>query len=555
MTAGAPTRNPNREMDMTPITTRSRARRAVAAASALAIGLLGAAGLAGTASADPLTGADIGHIDPARAGLAATSVVVHKYEKNDANGEAGNTGAQTGVDLGAAPGGALPIAGANFTITPVLDGGAELDLLSNAGWKRASEAQAAFVASTATFTDADFTLGTAGTPVATNASGIATFGSLDFGLYLVREVSPLPAGVISPAQPFLVTVPFPTGATHPTNPNEWLYTVHAYPKNAVTGVEKVVNSGDAAFFTAGDHVSWTISADVPVLAAGDALTVFSVTDTVVDTELDFVAPGDEPAGITAWSVTATDDAGDPVALTAVTDYAITSPITAATTSVTVSFTAAGLAKLQASAQGGEVVVTVPTRIVAVPADGIVDNTAGVTVNNAQLTDPASTNFGQLRVFKYADTDVADVPARTPLAGATFELYVDVDQDGVVDAGEIASANRVEVAGETDWTSGASGLLDIPALKVGRYFLVETAAPVGYQLDTTPHAVTVTAGTSSTAPAVNYVQIANSQVPAWLLPFTGGNGVVTFTVAGASLMALALGFALLAARRRKQAEQH
>ena len=54
--------------------------------------------------------------------------------------------------------------------------------------------------------------------------------------------------------------------------------------------------------------------------------------------------------------------------------------------------------------------------------------------------------------------------------------------------------------------------------------------------------------------VNYLAVSNSQVPPWALPFTGGNGVMTFTIVGAGLMALALGFAFVALRRRKQAEQ-
>ena len=540
-------------MDMTTISTHSRARRAVAAASALAIGLLGAVGIAGAASADPIDG--VGNIQASRSGQAATSIVVHKYEKTAANGTAGTTGAQTGVELPGAPGGAEPVVGANFTVTPVLYEGDELDLTTNAGWQRAAAAQAAFTPSTATFSDADFTLGTASTPVPTNASGVATFGSLEFGLYLVRETTPLVDGVISPALPFLVTVPFPTGADHPTNPNEWLYTVHAYPKNAVTGVVKTVNSGDTAFLTEGDYLSWDIAAEVPILAQGGSLTSFVISDTVVDDQLDFVTSG-LPTGISDWNVAVTDADGDPVAVTEGTDYAITTPITASTTKVSVTFTTAGLATLAASAQGGQVVFTVPTKVVAVPEAGTIANDAELDVNNAHLEDSASTDFGQLRVLKYAETDTGDTPTKTPLQGASFALYVDLDADGVVDTGELAAGNRVSSAGIDEWESNASGLLDIPALKGGKYFLVETAAPLGYKLDATPRPIEITAGLSNAdAPAVNYLEIENDQVPPWLLPFTGGNGVLTFTLAGAGLMALALGFAFLAARRRKQATQH
>lgn len=528
---------------MTTMTTHRRTRRLAAAVSALALGLLGVAGVVGPASADTVSG--VGNIDASKSGQTGTGIVVHKYEKSASNG----TTAGTGAELGTAPGTAIQ--GANFTITPVRYSGNPIDLLTNTGWTQANAAQSSFNAATTTFSDANVSLGTESAPITTDVNGEANFDALGFGMYLVREVTPLATQVISPAQPFLVTVPFPTGAADATAPNNWLYTVHAYPKNAVTGVTKSVNSTDAGFLTAGDYLSWTITSDVPVLAQGGSLTTFTVTDTVVDGELDFVTSG-LPAGISDWSVVVNNASGSPVAFTAGTDYAITSPITASTTVVDLTFTAAGRTKLETSAQGGQVIFTVPTQVVAVPAGGTVTNQGDLQVNNAHENDPASTDFGKLRVLKYAVSDDATPATKTPLAGATFQLYVDLDQDGVVDAGEIDPANLVSVAGVNSWTTNASGLLDVAALKVGKYFLVETAAPVGYQLASTPHAVTIVAGdvVTTAGSEQNYLEVENDQVPPWLLPFTGGNGVLTFTLVGAGLMALALGFALVAFRRRR-----
>ena len=523
---------------MNPIDSRKQLRRLTAFAVALGLSAVGVFALAGSASADPIGG--VGSIvspDP-----LTSSIVVHKYGKTATNGTVPGNGTP------ATPSGS-PIDGVTFLLQEVVTtpGNASLNLLSNAGWTSAAAIQSAWSSAAPTTLPAGYTLSSATSNV-TAGGGTATFGSLHYGLYLVTEQgTTLPDQVVDPALPFLVTVPFPTGPTHPTNPNEWLYQVNVYPKNSVTGLTKVHNpvGTDAGFYTAGDFVSWTITADVPVLAPAGSFSAFTVTDTIDPANLAF-ATGTLPSGISARSIKVLNASGTDVTsnFTLTTDYTFT--ISGASNQIqTLAFTAAGRADLGTFAQGGKVVFVVPTQVVAIPANGIITNDAASVVNNANLDVSDPVDFGQLRVFKYATTG-SDVSAtQTALPGATFQLYYDADADGIADAGELVTVN-----GANSFTSDLTGVLNVTALKPGAYLLVETTAPVGYQLDGTPHPVTVVAGTVVVGGA-NYIEIENDQLPPWALAFTGGNGAMMFTIAGIGLMAIALGFALIVVRRRRE----
>ena len=89
----------------------------------------------------------------------------------------------------------------------------------------------------------------------TGDDGLATFNNLALGAYIVTETQ-TPAGYTG-SRPFIITVPM----THPTELNNWVYDVHAYPKNAKVNVEKEVD--DAQTPAVGSPISYTITADVP----------------------------------------------------------------------------------------------------------------------------------------------------------------------------------------------------------------------------------------------------------------------------------------------------
>jgi len=60
---------------------------------------------------------------------------------------------------------------------------------------------------------------------------------------------------------------------------------------------------------------------------------------------------------------------------------------------------------------------------------------------------------------------------------------------------------------------------------------------------------VAAPTSTTAPVQNYLTVPHTQVPAWQLPLTGGDGALWFGVGGGALLLIVVGSAIVVARRR------
>ncbi|MEV8215454.1 SpaA isopeptide-forming pilin-related protein [Leifsonia sp. NPDC077715] len=92
----------------------------------------------------------------------------------------------------------------------------------------------------------------------------------------------------------------------------------------------------------------------------------------------------------------------------------------------------------------------------------------------------------------------------------------------------------------------SGQLRLSGLRPGQYLLTETRAPVGFQLATTPIMVTIAGGTVATLDPV-----VNEQMPAPILPLTGGVGADAYTIAGGLVAGLAalLGAVHVLNRRR------
>jgi hypothetical protein len=129
---------------------------------------------------------------------------------------------------------------------------------------------------------------------------------------------------------------------------------------------------------------------------------------------------------------------------------------------------------------------------------------------------------------------------TLLGGSQFQIFT-----SAADAGTLT--DPVAVDGATTFTSNATTNLLIEGLKAGNYWVVETIAPVGYVASTTPIPVTITVG--STADAL-LLEIENTQVPAWLLPLTGGGGAGLFAIGGGVLVAIAIGAAFVFTGRRK-----
>lgn len=463
------------------------------------------------------------------------SLTIHKHEQTSTNGTTPGTGEQVAVS-------SAGINGVSFTVQQV----GSIDLTTDAGWNTVEAIQARLNAGDTiaqALTATGQTLGAATTVTTANVSGqdgVAVVSGVVKTMYLVTETT-APSSVTAKAAPFLVTLPQAQPAA-----DSWIYDVHVYPKNSVTDLTKSVVPPTAAELAAGsDLVRYNIVADVPYLTSGSSFSSFAVSDTINTAYQTIVtAP---PAGIDGASVTLVTSTGATVALDSA-DYAIEAFNSGSEYRVT--FTATGLAKL-ATAQGGTVTFTVLTRVIDVPTDGQIVNSAGTSINGAVngtfdgtttgTPITATTQFGDLQVFTHVDG------ATTPLGSATYAL-LDSNGDPVI-------INGVAVTGTADATTG---LVTFPNLPVGDYQLAIVTSPAGYNpVDVSPLSVTVVAGTpvpgaDPTVAGANYVPVAFTQTPAWVLPLTGGDGGVLFTVGGGALIAFALGAAFLAARRKRAA---
>lgn len=487
--------------------------RFTALLTAIAVAALALLGLAHPASAaDNLP-------DPARTG----SLTIHKFATPDSPTGLPHNGTQVDTT------GLTPVAGATFSIKQVTG----IDLTTNQGWADSNDLSQVFdpAAAESSVTGAGYGLTAAsGSPVTTDAAGLASVSNLPLGLYLVQETA-WPAGA-TPSAPFLVSIPL----TDPANGDTWLYDVHVYPKNATTSVSKTVDDADA--IKLGDQVEWTIDADIPNVQVIDA---YKIVD-VLDGKLDYVG-----AKVTL---------SDGTTITEGTDYTVT--YDAAAHRVSVEFTAAGRAVLAAHPTA-EVRVVVTTKVNTV---GEIANTALLYPNQASygvkpgepggptVTPPVLTKWGGLTVLKTDDDGAA-------LAGAVFSVYPS-------QADAEAGTNAIVISGQSTWTAGADGTLTISGLRYSdfangatvapgdpgyqKYWLAEVKAPTGFELLADPIGFEVTAATTAVG-----VDLTVENVPAnggFELPFTGGSGRTLIYVVGLALLVVA-GAVVIAGRRRAE----
>ncbi|WP_247044009.1 SpaH/EbpB family LPXTG-anchored major pilin [Arthrobacter rhizosphaerae] len=476
------------------------------AAATIAGAVLAVSFSAAPASAAPL-------VDGDRLG----SITVHKFERPSTPTGLPNDG--TAVDTT----GLTPLAGIGFTIQQVNT----LDLATNAGWDAAHNLSTVFSAAdpTGSITGAGFTLGAAQTQ-ATDAAGTAGFTSLPVGLYLVTETS-YPAGV-TPSAPFLVSVPL----TDPNTTDNWLYDVHVYPKNSITTADKTVS--DAADIKLGDQIGFTITGDIPNEGVIDAYRVVDALD----------------SKLTHVGASATLVGGTPVApvITAGTDYTV--GFDAATNTVSVTFTPAGLAVLAAN-NTAEVQVLVNTTVntigeIANQAQ-VYPNAGSITNNTPVETPTVITKWGEITLQKIDQNG-------TSLAGASFSVYAtEADAQAGTNPIVLNSQSVFTVAADgtltisglrySDWANGAAVAPGSPDFRT--YYLVETTAPAGFELLAAPVSFLIDAATTTAG-----VDLQVKNVPSnsgFELPLTGGVGTTLFYAGGALLLA---GAALLFVRSRR-----
>lgn len=478
-------------------------RRLAAGVGAVALTLMSVAVLSTPASAE--TGFPV----PSQTG----SLTLHKHVK------AGDSTPPQGA----------PLPGVKFEVQQVGVGASgscvAIDLTTPSGWASVSSAIEGFVASAPDLPSGFCTVGNPYS-VVTGADGQTQPLTGLQGLYRVVETDSTTSVISEEAAPFLVTVPMPVKGDGETA-DSWNYDVHAYPKNvpATTNPTKTVAESNVGGAVVEDsQVPWEIKVPVPVAA-------FPYNNIVIQ---------DVPsAGHTFVQFTSVTLKGDPLdgPGAATPDYTVSGS--------TITLTEAGLAKVNALVTGtGAAAAEIKVGLITqVSGDelGVLTNKASVTLNGTTTPTPEpKTVWGKLQVLKHVAGNTG-----VTLEGAEFDVYVGECPANGAPTGDAVASGKTGSTGVWEqvlWIDNAQADETGPFTKA--YCLVETVAPQGYVLDSTPRTITLSsAGTSTTR-----YEFPNTAVDGPDLPMTGASGTALFTMAGLALVAIAGGGALVRARR-------
>lgn len=131
-----------------------------------------------------------------------------------------------------------------------------------------------------------------------------------------------------------------------------------------------------------------------------------------------------------------------------------------------------------------------------------------------------------------------------LAGAKFILGTVLNDDGTV--GGIIDINGDEVIDENDvGITGEDGKIVFGGLKAGTYYLQETEAPEGYVCNSEVQTIVLDNTVANYTYTIDFANV--------LIPHTGGEGTLIFTMAGAAVMAVAVVAYVISRRKNSKVE--
>lgn len=471
-------------------------KRLLALTGALALGATALLGGAAAAQADETP--EFGNIDFEREG----SISIHK--RTQASGDQDNA---TGELNPNAPG--EPLGGITFTVQQI-----DLDLSDSANWEGLESLTAESAVDTHGVT------GPVYEETTDTVTGTALFDRLLPGVYVAKELPN--ANVTTPAADFLVVIPLsPQG--------EWLYDIHVYPKNSIDSThDKVLDEdADAVAYGAGDTVTWNLSSNIQVPAAGSTITSVSIEDTL-DSRLGY----QNVSNVRYDGETLNDGV----------DYEVT------TSGQVVTFTLLGSGLTKVNAQPGLDLTfdlnTIVTADEITIDNGTISNGSKLRVNDQDWDSvPATTNWGNVNIFKF-DANSSE-NERVGLEDAEFQVFTN-------EADARSGENPVEINGETTFATDENGNLAIGPLNAGaenlrEYWVVETKAPAGFELPSVfedrAELVEVKAGLNASV----VWSLPNAKQPDITLPLTGATGTWMFVLGGVALVAVATGIALRSRR--------
>ncbi|HUH52673.1 MAG TPA: SpaH/EbpB family LPXTG-anchored major pilin [Microbacteriaceae bacterium] len=322
-----------------------------------------------------------------------------------------------------------PVQGANFTATLVPG----INITTYAGWQQATEM---------TIADAHARI-TWEKPVAsgtTDVNGLLHF-DLKVGLYYIDEVS-VPAGVVA-AEPFLAVLPMNAPET-----SDWLYSVHAYPKNPRVSVD--IGVYDCKAVRLGDTVSWTSNSDIPRKTEIDGY----VVQNIIVPEL-LLTDRAEQVGVKLQGKNAPKLESK--------DFKTTVITVDGKETIAVEFTATGRAKLAKAKEldpSANVEISYNTSVLGEGAHvnevRLFADLRAINGTTPPVTDEAVTKWGPLSVVVHEYNKPANL-----IEGARFKLYL-------TEADAIAGVNQIEVEGISEWQTDEQGRLIIPGLRFSNF---------------------------------------------------------------------------------------
>ncbi|MDQ0361220.1 SpaH/EbpB family LPXTG-anchored major pilin [Breznakia pachnodae] len=480
------------------------------------------------------------------------SLTIHKYLMDDVN-NAGPNGIGTELTPAQLPTGAAPLQGVAFDLY-------KID--TTAGVPMGGDVKYTISGTTLTVDDNGTKTTYPLTLVSqqlTDVNGEAKWSALAKGYYFAVEnladstpktAAGDPVTIGTSVAPFVVAVPM-------TNPagSGWLTDVHAYPKNEPLTVDKEV---DDTSVTVGDIVKYTIKPSVP--SDIETSKSYVVTDLL-----------DEALTFDATSLKVYELNGDGSVNTAkeiaASNYTVAQAPSGTSNKITVTFNDTGRSTaLKGKKKIGVVFNAAVNSKVLDKIDHSVENKASVSFTNeydqASTTEstPTNTHTGSVKIEKTAnDTSNALAGAKfqiaSSLANAKAGNYLKKDAAGnIIDFGETgyAAANVWELTTDASGIAIFEGLEDYTGTAASpvynSYWLVETFAPGDYNLLSDPVQVTFTAGSTSANAYTHTVGVVNTKE--FVLPSTGGNGTVIFTIAGIAIIGLA-GIMLITSKKSKK----